>query len=535
MSIPQKFYLQRMSPLPLLSETLGEWQITIQPFLNVDGNERERQILLVKPSENKTVLFVVNEVKTGQHEITIGSSNNNHKVIFTVLPDKAVTLQHDNNVCSFTWGMPDPWGQWIRFDAPTIPFEIKKISVKGMRSPYPLSGNNVYTIKVWDGNFKKQLFSNDYPYTNFSTQGGMVDHDIDPPVTVTGTFIVEFISHSEFKDRSSTSKDTRIYICTDSTVESRENIGISYFGGNHEDTYQHQIQMEPRFSHATWIIRVEGTKKGQKEKDEAVIATQANVKPQLQGIPTTLRYDYLSTEENLYSQVAVCHSYANFSSPNWGIAGKFVVSPLIILPGKEGAVAIIQNDSGGYKYLPIGMTHCNDKVDEIAELSKPGWGLATTFHPDKTPFKISNIKIAGIANYTMGILDDYQKKNIVINILNARSEVVWSKYCKWSDFRSVNNSSQLPAAIWRDIAVDNVTVDGDFTIDVLALSYTYDKHGPSYDYFAIAYEKLEKCGEVTTNSFISSNGRRYTSYIRLYDQYGNPQCFNLCIRVDGSY
>ena len=254
----------------------------------------------------------------------------------------------------------------------------------------------------------------------------------------------------------------------------------------------------------------------------------------LQGIPCTLRYDYLNTEENLFTQVAVWHTIANFSAPNWGIAGKFVESPLIILPGKEGAVAITGDGSGGYKYLQIGTISYRDTVDEKTELGKPGWGLATTFHPEKTPFSIGSIKIAAVANYTQGILDDYNKKFVFINILNAKSEVIWSKQYKWSDFRSTAASGQLPQAVWKEIPV-GVTVEGDFTVDILALSYTYTKAGNQYNYFAVAYEKLETCGDVSTNSFISGNGKRYTPYIRLYDQYGMPACFNLCIRVDGSY
>jgi hypothetical protein len=271
--------------------------------------------------------------------------------------------------------------------------------------------------------------------------------------------------------------------------------------------------------------------------NQIVEDTAANQGTLLQGIPVNLRYDYLNTEENLSNQVAVWHSYATASAPNWGIAGTWVETPLIILPNKEGAVCIIKDTYGssGYKYLQIDTTSYRDTVDEKVELNKPAWGLATTFHPDKTPFTINNIKIAGVANYTTGLVDDYNKKYLAVNILNGKSEIIWSKYYKWSDFRNTNTSSLLPNAVWRDIAVDNVTVDGDFTIDVLALSDTYNKTGDMYSYFAVAYEKLAKCEDIPTNSFISGNGKRYTPYIRLYDQYGNPVCFNLCIRVDGIY
>jgi len=276
-------------------------------------------------------------------------------------------------------------------------------------------------------------------------------------------------------------------------------------------------------------------------KSTQVVAAATNQITPLQGIPVTLRYDYLNSEENLYTQVAVSHSSPTFFCPplGKGIAGNFIESPLIILPNKNGSVCLIKNDSGVYKYLPIGnslgTSPCTasypDIVDEKVELSKPGWGLATTFHPENTPFLIKSIKIAGVANSTTGILDDYDKKHIVINVLNNKSEVIWSKYCSWRELRN----TQTTSAVWRDIAVDNVTVDGAFTVDVLAASNKYEEIGGAFEYFGIAYEQLNKSGDVTTNSFISGNGKRQNTYITLYDQYGDPVCFNLCIRVGGIY
>lgn len=115
-------------------------------ILNIDGKERDRQTIYINASENKTVAFAVKELNIGQHEITIGEIG--IKTMLTVTTEKIITLQHDNNVCSYIWWMADPWGQWIRFDAPTVPFEINKVSIKGARSPYPLSGNNTYTLKI---------------------------------------------------------------------------------------------------------------------------------------------------------------------------------------------------------------------------------------------------------------------------------------------------------------------------------------------------------------------------------------------------
>lgn len=646
-------------------------------ILNIDGKERDRQTIYINPSENKTVAFAVKELNIGQHEITIGEIG--IKTMLTVTTEKIITLQHDNNVCSYTWMMNDPWGQWIRFDAPTIPFEIRKISIKGSRSPYPLSGNNTYTLKIWDGNFKKQLFTYDYPYTNFSPQGGLVDHDINPPVIVTGTFIIELISHSEWNDHSSTSKDTRIYLCTDSTVTSRDNIGISYFGGNQEDTYQRQIQMEPRFSHATWIIRAEGVRKvagsvttaktppatlpppttektttfnavkythptynfsikypngwtpmsttikggefyakgpgndsvyiavrpatnfrevaincmydliaaegyqivpsidnettvtladGTKadvillsvfgrakaaitgvlkdgnaimifgamdpknlelykeigstlvlqtatpnvstaqsgdNKTTQVVPIEGNQLTQLQGIPITLSY---YRGEDLQRQMAVWHPYYRVQQMGSMPGGTRPDErcPVTIIPGAAMPIDGIQ---------PININ------DEKELLKQPGWGLGTTFSPPKTPFTITNVNMAAVAHWTDGYFGDYYKKYALINILDNNAKVIWSKYLPWSDYRNIDSANRYPKAAWRNIAVDNVTVDGNFTVDILSWSDLYNHTGPQCRYFAVANAAI---GD--GNSFISDNGKRSMTCIRN---------LNLLISVDGIY
>jgi hypothetical protein len=200
----------------------------------------------------------VSNVPQAQTEKAGGVANITDKAKEVVPVVKTLTLKHDNDICSLPWMMNDPFGQWIRFNTESKPLEIRKILIKGMRSNSPASQDKAYTINIWEGDFKKLLYSHDYPYNNFSMQPGVVNHDINPVIQVNGPFIVELISHSEWIDQSRASKDARVYLCTDTTVDSRKDIGISYSGVNNEDMYQNQIQMEQRFSHATWIIRVEG-------------------------------------------------------------------------------------------------------------------------------------------------------------------------------------------------------------------------------------------------------------------------------------
>ncbi len=258
----------------------------------------------------------------------------------------------------------------------------------------------------------------------------------------------------------------------------------------------------------------------------------------IKGMHATLRYDYLSMDENMNSQIAVWHSYAQFVKGSWSLVeGRDIKAPIIILPRKEGFVTIVRSTTEGYQFMPLGWTAYSKSYDEKAMLNQPGWGLATTFHPESTPYRIQKIRMACVANYTEGLIEEYDNKFIKVQILNDKAKVIWSEFFPWSRFRGTaySDAEGLPAAQWFEIPVNDITVDGDFTVEVCSLGKQYIKEVRGYDYFALAYEKVGLCSNNKTNSFISENGKRPDPWITLYNQYGDRVCFNLCIRVDGNY
>ena len=198
-------------------------------------------------------------------------------------------------------------------------------------------------------------------------------------------------------------------------------------------------------------------------------------------------------------------------------------------------VCIIRNYSSlTYQYFKLGTAWYYDQVDESDRLKEPGWGLMTTFSPGQTPFKIQKLDIAGVANITGGSADDYDKSLFVVRILDEKGRQVWTKLLPWSIFRS-DSSDKIPEAVWRSIEVGDVTVTGDFSVEVLTESNAYNTvRTSSYNYLALAYEKVNS-KDVNTRSIISDDGAKPESWVRLYSQYGGPLAFNLCIRVEGSY
>jgi hypothetical protein len=264
-----------------------------------------------------------------------------------------------------------------------------------------------------------------------------------------------------------------------------------------------------------------------------------------------LKYDNLNntTEDYLSNQIAVWHTYAKlpassslytagysqdlhklFSSSN--STGVAVKSPLIILPFGEGMVCIVKNYANlSYQFLKMGTTWYGDSKDEADRLNQPGWGLMTIFTPEKSPYTIQKIDIAGAANNT-GDAKEYDNYHFVVRILDQNGNQMWSKLLPWSLFKGTG-SEAVPKAVWRSIDVDNVVANGDFSVEVLTESYVYTQEKrPSYHYLALAYEKVNS-KDLNSRSVISDNGQKPDNWVRLYDAYGQPLSFNLCIRVEG--
>ena len=265
----------------------------------------------------------------------------------------------------------------------------------------------------------------------------------------------------------------------------------------------------------------------------------------------TLRYDNLdnSSEDYLAThQIAVWHTYAKMpGSPSIASASYSadihrlsttpstttvpVKSPLIILPFGDGMVCIVKSYSNlSYQLYKLGSAWYADSRDESEYLAQPGWGLMTTFSPQSTPFTIKKIDIAAAANDSDG---SYDKYNFIVRILDKNGSQVWTKTLPWSLFKG-DSQEGPPRAIWKSIDVDNVPVSGDFSVEVMSESNNFTTgRAPAYHYLALAYEEVN-VKDATTRSIISEDGQKPDTWVRMYDPYGHPIGFNLCIRVEGA-
>jgi len=241
-------------------------------ILNVDGKERDRKSIYVSPSENATVSFCINETNLGLHQVEIGTI----KKDFTVIA-KTYLLQHDTGNFDSFWFRNDPFGQWIRFDPPVVPFQVNKVLIMGRRTYFNRPDNKYYTIKIWEDDFKRELYSKDYPYSKFNNYFDIVENEIDPPVNVSGKFTIEFISHSEVDSWSAGQDPTGkvIMIRADYTSDYPGNIGISSKGSNNIPAFEYMFQYGAGLKNGSWIIRVEGTQPRSRDaQKETVLANK---------------------------------------------------------------------------------------------------------------------------------------------------------------------------------------------------------------------------------------------------------------------
>lgn len=188
-------------------------------------------------------------------------------------------IRYDNGVFSKSHSYYDPRGQYVSFSPPVNPFTITKIHIRGYRTDFPNADNKTYTLKIWDGRFKKELFSKDYPYTNFSTAPTMVEHKLQPPLTVTDNFTVDFISHSEPKSNTDQNHKA-IYITYDNTLSINTHSGVSWLG---TDDLETAAIKEKKFIHACWLIQVEGYGPAINGNNQATITVTENIDKVVDG------------------------------------------------------------------------------------------------------------------------------------------------------------------------------------------------------------------------------------------------------------
>jgi hypothetical protein len=234
----------------------GEVSGSYTAALTIDGKDVESKGVVVGPGAAEMVTFGVNKNTPGSYQIALGPQTKT----LSVFEPQPFLLQHDNHVISSCWSSNEPRGQWVKFSPPSRPFVIQKVIIGGRRPDFSQPEKKNYTINILNKDFTRNLYSADYPYSNFSFNFSMVEHEIKPELNIKDDFYVEIISHSEIRPAENNS-EIGLYVGCDYTVADNLNSGYSKYGDVDSSALGYQISKYPQFSAFSWIIRVGGAGK----------------------------------------------------------------------------------------------------------------------------------------------------------------------------------------------------------------------------------------------------------------------------------
>jgi len=174
----------------------GDVSGTYEAVLLIDGKEADRKEAFVGPKVTESVAFQVTQNAPGSYKLAIGDSAATLSVY-----EWPYTIQYDlDDVQNELLSVSGEYGHIVRFSPPAIPFRVQKITVYGQgRVNQESEWRDKYiTMRIWDENATRQVWSEDFPWHVFWSETGNLWKDFDVPnVSVNGDFYVEIITHSD--------------------------------------------------------------------------------------------------------------------------------------------------------------------------------------------------------------------------------------------------------------------------------------------------------------------------------------------------
>ncbi len=166
--------------------------------LNIDDKKTSSKLITLDPGYTKSVVFSFSVDQPGTHKISVGEKSGTLTVLSEV-SFKQVEIAYDNGVAKDYLALVKPsTGYVVRFDPPSIPFTINKISIFALiyGSPgYHVTGSD---LQIWDAD-QKVLYSSpfsgdEFPLrtrlgANIDSTGDWVDFEV-PDVAVDSAFYV---------------------------------------------------------------------------------------------------------------------------------------------------------------------------------------------------------------------------------------------------------------------------------------------------------------------------------------------------------
>jgi hypothetical protein len=168
---------------------------TYTAVLTVDGQQVDKKDVQIGPGGTESVSFQVNKNAPGSHKLEIANSAATLNVY-----EWPYTIQYDSGIAyGELLSVAGDYGHIVHFSPPAVPFEIQKIQlyVEALVPNDSEYTGRFVTVRIWDSDRNRQLWSADFPWRDFWNTVGTFWKEIDVPnVSADGDFYVEVVTHS---------------------------------------------------------------------------------------------------------------------------------------------------------------------------------------------------------------------------------------------------------------------------------------------------------------------------------------------------
>jgi len=175
-------------------KNIGDIAGTYTATISIDGQEVDSKAIPVEQGSSREVSFQLSKTTAGSYKLAIGNSS----TVLTVYNWSPQTIQYDeSDGVSEGIYVSGENGHIVHFTPPANAFKLQKIRI--FVSLYFLNTSyldkNHFTVRIWDKEGNKQLWSQDFPWRLFWGFYGWKEIEV-PDIRVNDDFYVEIVTHS---------------------------------------------------------------------------------------------------------------------------------------------------------------------------------------------------------------------------------------------------------------------------------------------------------------------------------------------------
>lgn len=261
--------------IPMVEDTLsvsavikntGDIAGTYMAVLTINQLEMDQKQVAVAPASSSTVVFRIDNLPAGNHQVGIGGSQTN----ITVYDWRPYTISYCKGQSDWTIfaGYPGTLhgngdvGQIVYFIVPSSPFKIQQIWINGevtTENPQELDAR-YFTVRIWSNDRSQQLWSGQFPWRLFDKRMNWRTIDV-PDIRVEDDFYIEVVTGSDSENGAKNYMTIAFEIARDALPEPRS---LEYYRKSAFDSHSgwsvngQPTELPGREIRLNWCIRVDG-------------------------------------------------------------------------------------------------------------------------------------------------------------------------------------------------------------------------------------------------------------------------------------